>query len=254
VFQYAKGIAASVVVASLLWFGGSKINLSDKSSGPTQWIANNLKSRAAFESEDNFHTGLASWNASKSVAKSWNFDKEGFIRPTQLALYKPSKDMTDYRLEFLTQIERKGVGWVFRAADEQNYYAMKLAVVQQSPRLMVSVVRYAVIDGRKGVATNTPVAMMMHPNRPYRVSVDVKGNQFSTAVEGQTVDTWSDDRLRAGAVGFFTESGERARLYWMRVSKNTDFLGRLCAFLAPSGAPGVLVMFSMPPVFGQEQE
>ena len=36
--------------------------------------------------------------------------------------------MTDYKMEFLTQIERKSVGWVFRAADDQNYYATKLVV------------------------------------------------------------------------------------------------------------------------------
>jgi hypothetical protein len=131
---------------------------------------------------------------------------------------------------------------------------MKLAVVQQAPRMIVSLVRYSVIDGRKSTPTQTPLPMMMHGNRPYRIQVDVKGTQFSTAVEGQTVDAWSDDRLRAGAVGFFTDSGEKARLYWMRISKNTDFLGRLCAILAPSGAPGVLVMFSMPPMPGLERE
>ena len=41
-----------------------------------------------------------------------------------------------------------------------------------------------------------------------------------------------DDRLRAGGVGFFSEAGEHARLYWVKVSNNTDWLGRLCGMLS----------------------
>jgi hypothetical protein len=37
-------------------------------------------------------------------------------------------------------------------------------------------------------------------------------------------------------VGFFTEANERARLYWMRVSKNDDWLGHVCAFLSGDDA------------------
>jgi hypothetical protein len=251
-YQWARGMAAAVAIVSFLWFGASQVKLSD-GSGPRQWVASTLQQRAAYESEDNFHAGLAGWNGAANFAKTWSFDKEGFMRPGKLALYKPSKDMTDYRLEFLAQVERKSVAWAFRATDEQNYYAMKLKVAQQnSPRVMASLVRYVVVDGAKGVEVERPLQMMLHNNRPYRVQVDVKGNQFSTSVEGQLVDTWSDDKLRAGAVGFFAESGDKARLYWMRISKNTDFLGRLCAILAPGGLPGIWMPFVMPPMPAQE--
>ncbi len=252
-YHWARGMAAAIAIVSFLWVGASQVKLSD-GSGPRQWVATTLQQRAAYESEDNFHAGLAGWNGEANFAKTWSFDKEGFMRPGKLALYKPSKEMTDYRLEFLAQVERKSVAWAFRAADEQNYYAMKLKVAQQnSPRVMASLVRYAVVDGAKGAEVEMPLQMMLHNNRPYRVQVDVKGNQFSTSVEGQLVDTWSDDRLRAGAVGFFAENGEKARLYWMRLSKNTDFLGRLCAILAPGGLPGIWMPFVMPPMPGQEQ-
>ncbi len=251
-YHWARGMAAAVAIASFLWFGASQVKFGD-GSGPRQWVASTLQQRAAYESEDNFHAGLAGWNGAANFAKTWSFDKEGFMRPGKLALYKPSKDMTDYRLEFLAQVERKSVAWAFRATDEQNYYAMKLTVAQQnSPRVMASLVRYMVVDGAKSPEVEMPLQMMLHNNRPYRVQVDVKGNQFSTSVEGQLVDTWSDDKLRAGAVGFFAENGEKARLYWMRLSKNTDFLGRLCAILAPGGLPGVWMPFVMPPMPGQE--
>ena len=36
----------------------------------------------------------------------------------------------------------------------------------------------------------------------------------------------------AGGVGFFSDAGERARLYWLRVARNDDWLGHVCAMLA----------------------
>jgi len=48
------------------------------------------------------------------------------------------------------------------------------------------------------------------------------------------VDSWTDDALPSGGVGFFSEAGEKARLYWMKVYKNDDWLGRICAILSGS--------------------
>jgi len=64
------------------------------------------------------------------------------------------------------------------------------------------------------------------------VAVDVKGNRVVTSIEGQEVDSWTDDAIKTGGVGFFSDIGESARLYWMRVTKNQDWLGRVCASLS----------------------
>ena len=69
------------------------------------------------------------------------------MRTGQLALYRPSLKMDNYKLEFFAQIEDKSVGWVFRAENEQNYYAMKLSVTEPGPRTLVSVVRYPALNG-----------------------------------------------------------------------------------------------------------
>jgi hypothetical protein len=231
---YLKGMAAGLLLASFLWFGSSSIKSDGVTLRPGDLIRLTIQRRAVYEVGDDFHAGLVNWDGNgKNLVKSWNFDKEGFVRPGRLAIYKPSHDMSDYKLEFLTQVERKGVGWVFRAADDQNYYAMKLAVTEPGPRPLVALIRYQVIDGKKESRGETPLQVMMHNNQPYRVVVDVKGNQFLTSIEGQVVDSWSDDRLKTGGVGFFTEGSEKARLYWMKISKNTDFLGKLCAMLVP---------------------
>jgi hypothetical protein len=76
--------------------------------------------------------------------------------------------------------------------------------------------------------------VMFHNRTPYRVEVAVKGDRITTSIEGQTVDSWMDDTLVKGGVGFFAEAGERARIYWMKLSRNEDFLGRVCAYLAGS--------------------
>ena len=230
--SYMKGMAAGLMLASFLWFGSSSIKSDGITMRPGDLIRLTIQRRAVYEVSDNFHAGLASWEG-KGFSKTWAYDKEGFVRPGHLALYKPSHDMSDYRMEFLTQIERKSVGWVFRAEDEQNYYAMKLAVTEPGPRPLVALVRYAVVDGKRESHGEQPLQVMMHNNRPYRVSVDVKGNQFLTSIEGQVVDSWSDDRLKSGGVGLFSEGSEKARVYWMKVTKNSDFLGKLCSILVP---------------------
>jgi hypothetical protein len=53
-----------------------------------------------------------------------------------------------------------------------------------------------------------------------------------TSIEGQEVDRWTDDTLASGGVGFFSEPGEQARLYWMRLAVHDDWLGRICAYLS----------------------
>jgi hypothetical protein len=53
-----------------------------------------------------------------------------------------------------------------------------------------------------------------------------------TSIDGEEVDAFIDNTLVAGGVGFFSEEGERARLYWMSISRNDDWLGHVCATLA----------------------
>jgi hypothetical protein len=47
------------------------------------------------------------------------------------------------------------------------------------------------------------------------------------------VDFWRDDKLKAGGFGFFSDTGERARVYWMKLSHQDDFIGRVCAYFGP---------------------
>ena len=99
-------------------------------------------------------------------------------------------------------------------------------------------VHYPVVGGKKGHKVETPLAVMVHDNTPYHVEVEVKGNRVITSIEGQEVDRGTDDTLASGGVGFFSEPGERARLYWMKLVTNDDLLGRICAYLSGGSEEG----------------
>jgi len=223
----AKGRIASMVpnVSGLL-------NTSFKGDSLDE-LKQNIQRRAAVELSDDFRQGLGEWSGVGEWSKGWSYDPAGFIRPRKLALYTPSLGLEDYRFEFLGAIERKALSWVFRAADVKNYYAARLEVTRGGPLPTVELVRYSVIDGRIGSRKSIPLPMQARLDTIYRVRVDVRGSDFVTTIQGQVVDVFSDDRLPRGGVGFFSESGEDARLRWIEVSHQYDMLGRLCAYLVP---------------------
>lgn len=255
-------IAASVTVAMALWFGanagqfgkdllhrqaeqlaaapriGSGSAATEVVSAPAPpsalhspvaWIRSEAAKRATVQLADSFDKGMSAWG---SRAQSWGHSADGYIRPSQLALFQPTLNFTDYRMEFFGQIESKSMSWAVRGKDPQNYYAMKFHVVEAGLRPVIAMVHYPVVGGRQGHKVEVPLSVMVHNNTPYHVSVEVRGSHYTASIEGQEVDSWSDDTLLAGGVGFFSEAGARARIYWMKVSKNDDWFGRLCGAVA----------------------
>jgi hypothetical protein len=202
------------------------------------WFRRTIRERAAVQVGDSFQGGMKSWGADQgSFASGWSRSADGYIRPGALALFQPTLNFTDYRLEFNGQIENKAMDWVVRARDTNNYYGMKLSVVDPGLRPVLSIAHYAVVDGHKGNKVELPlVSVMVHRNTPLQVAVDVKGRRVTTSIDGEEVDSWTDTALARGGVGFFSEAGERSRIYWMKVSKNQDWIGSICSYL--SGGSG----------------
>ena len=144
-------------------------------------------------------------------------------------------DSTAYIQDAINEVLH--MGWVMRAHDAQNYVAMKFNVLSPGLRPVISMAHYPVHNGRKGVKTETPLSVMVHNNTAYHVEVAVTKNHFAVSIEGEEVDSWTDDTPASGGVGFFSEATEQARLYWVKVYKNDDWLGRLCGFFT-GGAAG----------------
>ncbi len=205
-----------------------------------QWknVNQTISDRAAVAFADDFRAGLDAWESRSNLTRSWSYDAAGFVRPGPLAIFKPTVDLSDYRFEFLGEIDQKAMGWAFRAEDLNNYYAMKFVVVKPGPLPLVHIVRYAVINGKEGPRVDKPLPMTVRTDMLYRIQVNARGGDFTILAQGQVVDFWSDNRLQHGGVGFFCNRGERARLRWVEVSHQYDALGRLCAYLAPYGIEG----------------
>ena len=190
--------------------------------------------RAAIDLNDDFRSGLDDWETGHG-ARAWSYDEAGFAMPLHLALFRPSMDLTDYRLEFLGQLEKRGMGWAVRARDTDNYEAVRLLVTRPGPLPMVDLIHYAVVAGKQVDRVEKPLPLTIRTDMMFRARMDVQGDDFTLIIQGQIVDFWSDGRLKRGGVGFFCQKGEVARLRWVEVSHHYDMLGRLCAYLTPYG-------------------
>ena len=192
-----------------------------------------ISERAAINLVDDFRGGLGAWQGEGRWAETWKYNQAQFVEPGTLALYSPTLPMTDYSFEFLGQISKKSLNWVFRAKDSKNYYAMRLVLTKAGPLPQAAIYRYSVVDGKESAVKNLPLPMSIKGDTLYRIRMDVKGETFTTYVQGQVVDSFSDSRMTRGGIGFFSPRGDQSYLRWVEVSYQYDFLGRFCALLAP---------------------
>ncbi len=223
-----------------------KISVSapDTSSGVTAdvkgWFDNSwtevraaIAGRAGVALEEDFRQGLDQWISRGGATTHWSFDQTGFVKPGPLALYAPSMNLVDYQMQFLGMIDQGALSWVVRAKDFRNYYVVKLTQREGGALPIIFVTRYAVIDGVAMDRVDTRVPIDARADTLYRVRMDIKGDNFTLAVQDQVVDTWEDPRLDRGGVGFYTGRGEESRVRWIQLTHQYDMLGRLCAYLAP---------------------
>jgi len=136
----------------------------------------------------------------------WASDAVGSRKARQLTMYRPSAGLSDYQFQFAGQIESKAIGWIFRASDTKNYYAMKLE--QLKPGVM-GLTHFAVVDGRESSNSQKPLTLDARPGAIYNVKLDVTGPRFTVSIQGEPVEFWTDNRLKSGSVGLMNERDER---------------------------------------------
>lgn len=195
--------------------------------------------RAGVRLFDDFRGGLGAWQGNDGWAKTWRYGDATFVQPGNLALLSSSLGLRDYTLTFLGQIERRSLNWVFRAKDLNNYYAMRIAVTRTGPLPDAVLVRTVVLDGREREVKTLPIPFPVQADTLYLVRMEVRGQDFTTYIQDQIVDHFTDSRLKSGGVGFYSPRGDRALLRWVEVSHQYDYLGRLCALLSPYGVQGL---------------
>jgi hypothetical protein len=145
----------------------------------------------------------------------WASDAAGSRRGRQLTLYRPSTQLSDYQMQFTGQIENKALGWVFRAADTNNYYGMK---IEQDKPGSVHYTRFAVVNGRESSVTEKSLPIAARADTAYNVRLEVNGPRFSVYIQDEPVELWADNRLKSGAVGFMNEAQEQGRTSAVRIS------------------------------------
>lgn len=129
--------------------------------------------------------------------------------PRRIAVVRGSMNQADFRMDFLSPVDAKTTGWVFRVQDAKNYYAMSVEIAKPTAASPSAVLkRFAVIDGRDEPMTQILIAIGFEPGAWYRVRTEALGNRFTTWISDRKVDEWADARLSGGGVGFYSERGE----------------------------------------------
>jgi hypothetical protein len=103
-----------VRVAAPVATGGIENSITQSLRAQLLNVRQTVAQRAAVSLNEDFRTGLEEWQTRGDLSTAWSFDSNGFVRPTTLALYRPSIGLTDYEMEFLGLIDKKALSWVLR--------------------------------------------------------------------------------------------------------------------------------------------
>lgn len=192
-----------------------------------------LSSRIHVTQREDFRSGLRDWVSTVSDGvsagvRSAQIAPDGSMLPGSLQIWKRTTLLSNYEMEFMGEIEQKGMGWAFRASDAGNFYGTKLNIgAAKNGTTNSNVVRYVMIDGKEVDRVQLPLPVTIAANTSYKIRLSVRDNRFVTTVNGQVISSWADNRLHTGGVGFFTDPGELARVHWVTLAERDSFLGRM---------------------------
>lgn len=201
---------------------------SDFRRQPDEWVAPPRSNGPPGEGGERSATSPPRSGVAKG--DGWTFN-DGFARPGRFRIWQPSKEMTDYQLEFAGQIEQKAMSWGWRATDERNFYGTRLVVTKPGPLPEVQLVRWAKVDGKELKRLTMRLPMTVRADTVYKVNVTLKGSDISTVINGLMVDTWTDEHFASGGVAFFANEGEAALLRYVTVTQRDTLLGRVLSYL-----------------------
>jgi hypothetical protein len=229
-----KQLAVVTVLLAVAAIAGAVVLTPSRRSNTDAWakLKEQVANRAQVDLFEDFSAGLDAWQSGGDFASNWSYDKNGFVNPGALCLFAPSMGLTNYDLDALVQIETKGIGLAFRAAGPQTYQAVRLVVQGAGPMPALVLERYSVVAGRASRPVRVRYPSRFQFDTLYHIHLEVHADTISLYLQGHLVDSWSVGGLRAGGVGLFCGPGEHARVAWIRVSHNTDSLGRMCSLLA----------------------
>ncbi len=189
------------------------------------------RQRAAIRLDENFAAGLSNW----ADETGWELTSRIYTPDSQplrpVALYRPSMRLSDYELEFLATIDSGGAGWVFRAQDLSNYYAIRLLPSGWKPISKATIVRYTVLDGKQTDVVARSLPGGIRTDRSCRIRLKAAGTGFTLFIQDRIIDSWTDTHFEGGGMGFLVPVKEKFLLHWMKIRHQDDWTGRICAAL-----------------------
>lgn len=134
-------------------------------------------------------------------------------RQRRVSLLRSSMNLPAYRLDFESSIQMKALGWVYRARDAKNFYVSKIEFKKPGVNPVYALVHYAVIDGVEQPRVETPLQVSVPMGGLYKIHFEAVGNRFTTWVQGQQAEQWTDPRLSSGGAGLYGEGSEQSVLH-----------------------------------------
>ncbi|MCX6621462.1 MAG: hypothetical protein NTY38_10345 [Acidobacteria bacterium] len=182
---------------------------------------------------ESFHRGLSDWQPAdlrslSGAANDWVY-RAGSVRPGRLRLWAPSLKLTDYSFDFQAEVEKNGLGWAFRASNRDNHYGTRIEILKPGRMQVSQIVHFAMVNGKEQDRVELPLPIDISPNSTYQVTVRIRGNRFVTSINSQVVDSWTDNRLKTGGVGFFAQKGDVASILSVNVSSERSLWDRVFA-------------------------
>ncbi|WP_321473208.1 hypothetical protein [uncultured Paludibaculum sp.] len=205
--------------------GGDDRHLVRRSSVTNNWVSwlqSHLPGEQPLQMRSDFKGRVSEWTGTAS-GWSWN---GGVVTPGKLRLWRPTLNSKDYELQFRASIERKGMGWAFRARDTDNYYATKILISGTGLSSSASILRYGVMNSWTFDRAELPLPMTLQRDRRYNITAMVRGSRFTTLIDGHVVDEWSDSKLKSGGVGFFADQGDASAIEWADFREQKGWLSR----------------------------
>jgi hypothetical protein len=153
-----------------------------------------------------------------SQGASWVREPTGSKQPQrQMVLYRPSLGTTDGRMEFTWKRSDGPLSWIFRAKDKDNYYAMSIRTLRTGASPALSIDHFTVYHGIESPhASKMIILTQNNPALPIRM--DVSGATFKVYLDGKPIDSWSDNRLSAGGLGFLEQPDQPAEVESVRMA------------------------------------
>jgi hypothetical protein len=208
------------------------------SEGFASWVEDHLPGQKPLRASTDFRSNLEQWVGEKSTSseRAWKVDAAG-AHPGALRIWRPTLDKSDYDVHFEAAIEHRAVAWAFRAVDVRHYYAAKVVLTRPGVLSGAVILRYVVNNDRTEGRSELPLPVVLQVKQPYQVSFTVRGDRFSTFINGNLIDEWSDTHFKKGGVGFFNEESDSAAIQWVAFRERKTWLSRVFAttLLLPPG-------------------